>query len=43
MERVQERIVESWPEIRKATPQLPEASDAGESEHQIEMIQGEWK
>jgi hypothetical protein len=42
LERVQERLVEAWPEIRKVAPQLPEASDAGEPEHQIELLQGAW-
>jgi hypothetical protein len=42
LERVQERLVEAWPEIRKVAPQLPESSDAGEPEHQIELLQGAW-
>jgi hypothetical protein len=42
LERFQERLVEAWPKIQKVTPQLPEASDAGESEHQIELLQGAW-
>jgi hypothetical protein len=42
LERVQERLVEAWPEIWKVSPQLPESSDAGESEHQIELLQGAW-
>jgi hypothetical protein len=42
MERVQERIVEYWSKIQKVTPQLPKASDAGEPEHQIELLQGAW-
>jgi hypothetical protein len=42
LERVQERLVEAWPKIWKVAPQLPEASDAGESEHQIELLQGAW-
>jgi hypothetical protein len=40
LERVQERLVEAWPEIRKVAPQLPESSAAGEPEHQIELLQG---
>jgi hypothetical protein len=35
-------LVESLPEIRKVTPQLLEASDVGEPNHQIELLQGEW-
>jgi hypothetical protein len=42
LERVQERLVEAWPEIRKVAPQLPESSAAGEPEHQIELLQGAW-
>jgi hypothetical protein len=42
LERVQERLVEAWPEIQKVAPELPEASDAGEPEHQIELLQGAW-
>jgi hypothetical protein len=42
LERVQERLAQAWPEIQKVAPQLPEASDAGESEHQIELLQGAW-
>jgi hypothetical protein len=38
LERVQERLVEAWTEIRKVSPQLPEASDAGDSEHHIELL-----
>ena len=42
LERVQERLVEAWPEIRIVAPQLSEASDVGESEHHIELLQGSW-
>jgi hypothetical protein len=42
MERVQERIVEAWPEIQKVAPQLRKASDEGELEHKIELLQGAW-
>jgi hypothetical protein len=42
LERVQERLVEAWPEIQKIAPELPEVSDAGELEHQIELLQGAW-
>jgi hypothetical protein len=42
LERVQEKLVEAWPEIRKVAPQLPESSAAGEPEHQIELLQGAW-
>jgi hypothetical protein len=28
--------------IRKVAPQLPKANDAGELEHQIELLQGSW-
>jgi len=38
MERVQERLFEAWTEIRKVALKLPEASDAGELEHQIELL-----
>jgi len=40
LERVQEKLSKSWPEIRKVAPKLPEVSDAGEPEHQIELLQG---
>jgi hypothetical protein len=42
LERVQERFVESYSEIRKVTPQLLEANDAIEPKHQIELLQGSW-
>jgi hypothetical protein len=42
LERVQEKLVEAWLEIQKVTTQLPEAKDAGEPKHQIELLQGEW-
>jgi hypothetical protein len=42
LERVQENLVEAWPEIRKVAPQLPESSATGEPEHQIELLQGAW-
>jgi hypothetical protein len=42
LERVQERLVEAWPKIQKIVPELPEVSDAGEPEHQIELLQGAW-
>jgi hypothetical protein len=29
LEKVQERLVEAWPEIQKVAPELPEVSDAG--------------
>jgi hypothetical protein len=41
-ERVWEKLVEAWLKIRKVAPQLPEAKDAGESENQIELLQGAW-
>jgi len=41
LERLPERLVEAWPEIRKLAPQLPESSDTGEPDHQIELLQGE--
>jgi hypothetical protein len=40
LERVQERLVKSWLEIRKVTPQLLESGVAGEPAHQIELFQG---
>jgi hypothetical protein len=36
------RLAETWLEIRKVAPQLPESSDAGEPDHQIELLQGAW-
>jgi hypothetical protein len=42
LERVQEKLVEAWPKIRKVAPQLPESSATGEPEHQIELLQGAW-
>jgi hypothetical protein len=42
LERVQEKLVEAWLEIRKVAPQLPESSVAGEPEHHIELLQGAW-
>jgi hypothetical protein len=42
MERVQERLVEAWSEIQKVIPQLHKDNDAGELEHQIELLQGAW-
>jgi hypothetical protein len=40
---VQEKLVEAWPEIRKVAPELPKASDVGEPEKQIELLQKAWK
>jgi hypothetical protein len=42
LERVEESLVEAWQDIRKVAPQLPEASDAGDMEYQIELLQGAW-
>jgi TolA-binding protein len=39
---VQERLADTWPKIQKVAPKLLEASDAGETEHQIELLQGAW-
>jgi hypothetical protein len=39
---VQEKLAESWSEIRKVTLELPEASDASEPEVQIELLQQAW-
>jgi hypothetical protein len=42
LERVQEKLAEAWPEIRKETPQLPESSAAGEPVQKIELLQVAW-
>jgi hypothetical protein len=42
LEKVQEKLVEAWPEIQKVAPELPEASDVGEPEKQIELLQEAW-
>jgi hypothetical protein len=42
LEKVKEILVEAWLEIRKVAPELPEVSDVGEPEHQIEFLQGAW-
>jgi hypothetical protein len=38
LERVQERLVEAWPKIQRVAPKLPKVSNAGELEHQIELL-----
>jgi hypothetical protein len=42
LEKVQEKLVEAWLEIQKVAPELPEASDIGELEKQIELLQEAW-
>jgi hypothetical protein len=42
LERVQERLAKAWPDIQNFVPELPKVSDAGELEHQIELLQGAW-
>jgi hypothetical protein len=39
LEKVQEKLAEAWPEIRKVAPDLPEASEIREPEQQIELLQ----
>jgi hypothetical protein len=42
LEKVQEKLAEAWPEIRKVAPDLPEANEITEPEKQIELIQMAW-
>jgi hypothetical protein len=42
LEIFHERLVEAWSKIQKVAPQFPEAREAGEFEHQIELLQGAW-
>jgi hypothetical protein len=42
LEKVQEKLVEAWPEIQKVAPDLPEASNVGEPEKQIKLLQEAW-